>query len=649
MAEQAMHLCRRNLLLLSVIVAFSIPYARATDDWLPISPDELKMTSEPKAPGAPAIYLYRQVDCDDQTFRQTIYERIKIFSEEGRKYADIELRFEKGINEVKNIQARTIHPDGTIINFDGKTYEKMITKAKGLKYMAKTFTMPDVQVDSIIEYRYVFTQSLADPWLLNAELFTKHAKFSLRRSALFALRLIMPRGLPAGTPAPVYDRDMVRLDTYDVPAFQIEDYMPPENELNYRVEFRYSNSFEKDPDKFWQEESKLIDAAIERFTDKRKAMQQAVAQIVSPADTPEQKLRKIYARCQQVRNTSYEETKTQQEINRDKVKRTNNVEDVWKRGYGDGWDITWLFLALARAAGLDASPVLIATRDRHFFHKTLMNVYDLNTNVVQVKLDGKDLYLDPGVAFAPYAMLPWAETGVVGLRLDPNGGTWVATIMPDPSISGVDRTANLTLGDTGSLEGKATLTFKGLSALIHRIDARALDDSERKKLLEDEIASYIPGTVEAKLTNTPDWKSASATLVAEFDVRITEWTASAGRRTLLPVGLFGGSEKHVFENTTRVNPIYFSYAYSDIDSVTIKLPVGTQATSLPPPHRLDIKTCVYGMTTDQQDRTLHFNRSLVVNLFIVDPNSYGLLRNFFSNVRNQDEQQVVLSSGSDSK
>jgi hypothetical protein len=201
MAEQAMHLCRRNLLLLSVIVTFSFPFARATDDWLPITSDELKMTSEPKAPGAPAIYLYRQVDCDDQTFRQTIYERIKIFSEEGRKYADIELRFEKGINEVKNIQARTIHPDGTIINFDGKTYEKMITKAKGLKYMAKTFTMPDVQIDSIIEYRYVFTQSLADPWLLNAELFTKHAKFSLRRSSLFALRLIMPRGLPAGTPA----------------------------------------------------------------------------------------------------------------------------------------------------------------------------------------------------------------------------------------------------------------------------------------------------------------------------------------------------------------------------------------------------------------------------------------------------------------
>jgi len=39
-----------------------------------VSPDELKLTSEPQAPGAPAIILYRQVDRDDngQTSTKTI-------------------------------------------------------------------------------------------------------------------------------------------------------------------------------------------------------------------------------------------------------------------------------------------------------------------------------------------------------------------------------------------------------------------------------------------------------------------------------------------------------------------------------------------------------------------------------------------------
>jgi hypothetical protein len=38
--------------------------ARA-DEWKPITPEELKMTSVTEAPGAPAVILYRQVDRDD--------------------------------------------------------------------------------------------------------------------------------------------------------------------------------------------------------------------------------------------------------------------------------------------------------------------------------------------------------------------------------------------------------------------------------------------------------------------------------------------------------------------------------------------------------------------------------------------------------
>ena len=65
------------------------------DSFPPVSPDELKMTSEPQAPGAPAIILYRQVDRDDRglTAHENHYERIKILKEEGRKYADVEIPF----------------------------------------------------------------------------------------------------------------------------------------------------------------------------------------------------------------------------------------------------------------------------------------------------------------------------------------------------------------------------------------------------------------------------------------------------------------------------------------------------------------------------------------------------------------------------
>jgi len=71
--------------------------------------------------------------------------RIKILTEEGRKYGNIEIQFEKANFHVSAIRARTIHPDGTVVNFDGKVYENTIVKSKSLKYLAKTFSMPDVR------------------------------------------------------------------------------------------------------------------------------------------------------------------------------------------------------------------------------------------------------------------------------------------------------------------------------------------------------------------------------------------------------------------------------------------------------------------------------------------------------------------------
>jgi hypothetical protein len=637
-------------LLLYFLATLTVPTpACAGEDWPPVTPEDLKMTSEPKAPGAQAIYLYRQVDRDDEEYRENHYARIKIFSDEARKYGNIEIPFIKGLGNIKNIQARTIRPDGSIVNFDGKIYENMIVKAKGVKFLAKTFTLTDVQPGSIVEYRY--TRILPEDyifdsrWLLSEELFTKRAKFSLHQHSSYGLQWSWPRGLPEGTSPPVKDHHSIRLETQNVPAFQIEDYMPPQDEMKYRVDFRYTRNEEKTPDKFWKEEAKNLYRGIGSFTDKHKPMELAVAQIVSSTDTPEQKLNKIYARCQKVRNTTFEREKTQQERDRQNLKEVQNVEDVWKRGYGDGWDITWLFLALARAAGFDASPVLVPTRDTHFFNPNAMNPADLNTNVVLVKLDGKDLYLDPGVAFAPFGLLPWSETGVTGLRVDKDGGSWVTTTLPTPDQSGAYRQATLQLNEAGSLEGKVTITYKGLSALGRRIDEHDEDDAQRRKFLEDEMKEYVPVSAEAELTNTPDWDSSAPTLVAEFNLKVPGWASSAGRRTLLPAGLFGGGERQVFKGANRVHPIYFSFQYSDVDDVTTAPPPGSQVTNLPQPLHTDLKVCSYDLTAENKGGSLHVSRTLTVNLKQVDAKYYGALRDFFQKVRNGDEQQIVLSPG----
>ena len=149
---------------LLLVVGKAVP-AAAYIGFQPVASDELKMTSEPQAPGAPAVILFKQVDRDDniRTSHEDNYVRIKILTEEGRKYADVEIEYLKERTDISGIKARTIRPDGSIANFDGKVFDKTIAKAKGIKYLAKTFTLPDVQVGSIIEYSY--TRNFAEYYI----------------------------------------------------------------------------------------------------------------------------------------------------------------------------------------------------------------------------------------------------------------------------------------------------------------------------------------------------------------------------------------------------------------------------------------------------------------------------------------------------
>jgi transglutaminase-like putative cysteine protease len=614
------------------------------------------MTSEPQAPGAPAVILYKQVDRDDniRTSHEDNYVRIKILTEEGRKYADVELEYLKERTDISGIKARTIRPDGSIANFDGKVFDKTIAKAKGIKYLAKTFTLPDVQVGSIIEYSY--TRNFAEyyifdsHWVLSDELFTKHAKFSLKpySGEGWSVRWTW-QYLPEGTVTPKEGPDsIVRLEAVNIPAFRTEDFMPPADELKARVDFIYSDEYvdTKEPDKFWRNTGKKLNGKLENFAGKRKAMEQAVAQIVSPGDSPEVKLQKIYVRVQQLRNTTYEVEKTQQEQKREKQKDAENVEDLWKLGYGNGRDLTWLFLGLARAAGLEAYGVWTADRQHYFFHPAIMDSQRLDANVVLVKLNGNDLYFDPGSAFIPYGFLPWEETGVEGLKLDKDGGSWVTTVMPASSMSKINRTANLKLvADTGSLEGKLIVNYTGLEASRRRREERNEDETERKKFLEDEVREFVPSAIDVELTNKPDWAASTDSLVAEFDLKVPGWVSGAGRRALLPVGLFGATEKHLFDHAERAHPIYFDFLFQRVDDITVELPDGWKVTTIPDGRDDPGKVIAFSTKAGVENNKLHLSRKLDVNTPLLDQKYYGALRNLFMAVRASDEQQIVLQPG----
>jgi hypothetical protein len=619
------------------------------DDWIPASAEELHMTSEPGAPGAPAVYLYRQVDRDDSGYSESVYVRIKILTDAGFDYANVEIPFVKGDERVSSIRARTIRPDGSVVNFDGTVYEKPIVKSNRVKYLAKTFTLPEVAVGSILEYRYQRTLPYGwvydSHWILSQDLFTRSARFTLIPNPSFSVIWSWPRGLPEGASTPKMDRGRVRLEAHNIPAVVTEEHMPPENEERFRVDFIYDSEqiSRTDAVEFWKVHGKRMYRQVQDFSDKRSAMEKAVAQIVDPADTADTKLRKIYARVQQIHNLSYA-TAAENEAKQEKSESLHNVEDVWKRGYGNGEQITWLFLALARAARTDARPVMISTRDQYFFDHRFMNQTELNSEIVLVKLDGKDLYIEPGVPFTPFGLLPWYETAVEGLALDKDGGTWLRTPDSTAADSRIERRGTFQYNQ-GTLEGKVTVTYTGLEASWRRMSERSEDETARRKFLEEDLEGDIPVGVNTKLTNTPDWDGWDTPLVAEYTLEIPGWAAPVGHRALLAMGIFSAGEKHAFEHSSRVHPLFFDYCFQHVDDVTIDIPAAWTLESVPKPNVLDLKGLVFKETAESQQHALHVARELTLNVSLVSAKSYATVRQFYQTVRTADEAQAVLSPG----
>jgi hypothetical protein len=206
----------------SLLLAAALPLAAAAQ-FQPPSPEELAMTSEPRAPGAAAVYLYREETTDDPHNFRTVYARIKILKPEGVSAATVHILLQKNfiyyakgdnssrfqsayssswampdINHVGEdapidtdtfnvpldigaLEGRTIQPDGTIVPLSGPPQQLLkVVKNRSNGTEDASFTLPAAKVGSVLEYRYQvrydrFQQ--APDWRIQEPYFVRRAHF----------------------------------------------------------------------------------------------------------------------------------------------------------------------------------------------------------------------------------------------------------------------------------------------------------------------------------------------------------------------------------------------------------------------------------------------------------------------------------------
>ncbi len=623
----------------------------AGSDWAPVDPAELQMKDLPEQPGAPAFVLFHEEIDDDHMHFHSEYMRIKVLNEAGRKYADVQIPYYRGTFNVSDVHGRTIHSDGSVVEFQGKPFDKMVVKSKSVKVQEKSFTLPDVQVGSILEYKYTLHyegQWLAPPrWTVQSDLFQRkeHFKFVSYTGTVMTEHGDTSTGLAYGWMLPKgvtvnQHKDTYELDVSNIPAFAEEEHMPPPLRFKYYVRFYYRQV--NNADEFWKQEGKYWNSEVESFLGKKKGISDAVAGIVSASDTPEQKVKKIYAYVAGIDNLTFKPERTTEEQKVLGVKDNRGVEDVLRQKSGSRQAITLLFVAMVRAAGIPAYVMYVSDRSEDVFEKTYLSRDQLDAFIAIVPIDGKDVFLDPGTKFCPYGIMDWKYTGTQGIRQLPGGGTEIAqTPEPDYSKAITKRVARLQMNDQGQVEGSLAVGYFGQEALTRRIEGSRTDDVGRTKMLEDEVKSWLPSNAEITLNKPPQWDAVETPLVAEFKIS-SPMLMSGGKRLLLPTNIFQFNRPPMFAHPDRTQPIYFEYPSGQVDDVHITLPANLQVESLPANQEIKIGYAVYRASRKQEKNEIDVKRELAIGGFFFSPTEYKKLKGFFDQVKEGDDEQVLL-------
>lgn len=666
---------------------------------------ELEMTSDPKAPGAAAVYLDRVENTDDPHHFATIYGRIKVLTEEGKKAATVRLaspanfvyhatgdnssRMSDGSShwdapdvnhsgedmpnvtdhwnvklEVAGLQARTIQPDGTIVPLPASALRVEHKESGEDEY---SFTLPNVEVGSVLEYRYQLRYDRfegAPDWKIQKGYFTHHVHFSFTPDERFSQfrnktgtagiqdsALVDSHGvpmtdirsaviLPAGTTVLTEAMGSYSLDMNDIPGFPSEPYATPEEGQAYRVSFYYlSTPDEKD---FWQKEMSFWTRGVDKYAASSPALQAAVKEVTAGAGSQTDKAKKLYDYVQKIENTDF--ALDGQPGTGTGVVPGGRVDKLITEKKGESNQIAYLYLALARAAGLNAQPERIASRSHRIFSPQFRQTSQLDTVVIALNLDGKDVTVDPGTPRAPFGTLHWAHSAATGLAM--NGGK-VDTVFTTPqkgTDNAVLHVGSLNIDHQGAISGTLKVAYVGQEALrLRQIALRSGNDAMAAEV-NRELSGQTPDGVTIKLDHIAYVDEPGKQLLAA--VKVAGALRQEGGKFVIPRSFFNARARNPFpDDKERRLAVDVHYPEVVQEKITYVLPAGFGLNGKPEDAKLNWEALGYSSTVTPEKNGVTVSRVFARGFTLLEAEKYTPLHDFYDRVAESDQKQLTVSAG----
>lgn len=653
---------------LPILTMFILALAHAafaqTNVWDPIPANELQMTKPVVEPGADAEVLFWEVRLNDKLLANWSWEttldhhiRIKIFTERGRELnSKVDISYEQlftrlvGV-EIKDISARTVKPDGTTVILKPEDiFDRDIVKSGGIKFKAKSFAVPGIEIGTIIEYKWrEIRRNLisASPIVLAREIPVQYVKYWIKpANAPIGMRLhsVNTAGHFVKEPGGYYSTTMT-----NVPAFAEEPQMPSRYEVIPWVLMYYDNDDENlSAEQYWLNRAKKTWEQHKDVLKPKSEVREAAEKAIAGTSDPIEKIRRIHGFCRSTVSDINDDGAGFTPQQRDEYKPNKSPADALKRRVGTWHDVDVLFASMLVSVGFDARFANVATKRDARFNRNLGNDYFVRSEIVAVRNGNGWLYFDLSDRNLPFGMISSNVEGQSVLISDERQAIWDTVPVAPASASNQKRVADVALDGSGAVTGTVSIEYTGHLAAYYREFYDGVSAQAREKSFDELVKRNIGDASKATNIIFENIREPERPLILKFSIEVPAYADRTGKRLFIRPNFFKRNANALFPSATRRYDVMFPYAWSETDTVRLKIPTGFNAESLETPKRItETKSdaLLESTLTEADPGTLLYERRFrfgkADGLYFYDFN-YGGVKRLFDLFHSADSFSIAL-------
>ena len=643
---------RTNILAVLFSLAFTAGlYAQpAPVKWGEVPIEDLQMQTYPADSNAAVVILadYGHVYfMDDLTLVFKRHTRIKILSEAGYDWGTVTVPYlgEKRAQRLRDIKGQTftLSPDGEVVRHKMNKGDLFTEDLDGSWKQAR-FTLPALEPGAVIEYAYRIDSE--NPVYLRGWTFQKSepTRWSEYRAEIpnflnyvsssvgmlnYAVQDTKPITMAHGGGV------RFRWAMEAIPALRKEPFMTTPKDYRSAIQFQLQ-SFSHPSIGTITHMSSWTDLAEElmemssfgKQLKPSKPVRQRVDEITAGRSDPAEKMAAVYdfVRTTISWNEQYNWIPSQK------------VREVLKTRTGNSADVSLTLIAMLRAAGIEAHPVLVSTRS----HGLVLQVYPLlsqfNDVLVAAEIDGETYLLDATDPLRPHTLLPVEALNGKGLLVRGKHPEWI-----DIKANGryIRQTFfQATLDASGTLSGTLQTSDDDYSALRKRHQLKEADTPEA--FVESVMfANYDdPGIETCSVTD----EALTEPLKTQTVFSLPGYAQVAGPFIYVNPTPFGRIDENPLRLPERTFPVDMAYPRTTINTFQMQLPEGYAVQETPKNIRMQVPTgdALFQRLVEVQNGTLMMQTQFTIKRTIYEPEHYAALRSFYEQIVAAGAEQVVL-------